>query len=91
MDVLRAAHSCWGTSRCCGLPRCCPLTPDVYRTQLLGCLTLFWFAMVLKTIIARAVSSHFHKEAHFAKMKQALEKVRSWKLSWSATEFNQHH
>ena len=25
--------------------------------------------MVLKTIIARAVSSHFMKEAHFAKMK----------------------
>lgn len=43
--------------------------------QLLGCMTLFWFAMVLKTIIARAVSSHFMKEAHFAKMKAALEKV----------------
>lgn len=38
-------------------------------TQLLACATLFWFAMVLKTIIARAVSSHFMKEAHFAKMK----------------------
>ena len=37
--------------------------------QLLACATLFWFAMVLKTIIARAVSSHFMKEAHFAKMK----------------------
>ena len=32
--------------------------------------------MVLKTIIARAVSSHFMKEAHFAKMKIALEKAR---------------
>ena len=31
--------------------------------------------MVLKTVIARAVSSHFQKEAHFAKMKEALEKV----------------
>jgi hypothetical protein len=38
-------------------------------TQLLACATLFWFAMVLKTIIARAVSSHFMKEAHFSKMK----------------------
>jgi hypothetical protein len=33
--------------------------------------------MVLKTIIARAVSSHFMKEAHFAKMKIALEKVNA--------------
>ena len=32
--------------------------------------------MVLKTIVARAVSSHFMQEAHFAKMKVALEKVR---------------
>lgn len=48
----------------------------VYFTflRLLGCATLFWFAMVLKTIIARAVSSHFMKEAHFNKMKIALEK-----------------
>ena len=45
--------------------------------QLLGCATLFWLAMVLKTVIARAVSSHFQKEAHFAKMKEALEKVLS--------------
>jgi hypothetical protein len=51
-----------------------------WSAQLLACATLFWFAMVLKTIIARAVSSHFMKEAHFAKMKIALEKASS--MSW---------
>jgi hypothetical protein len=58
------------------------LTSPQPATQLLACATLFWFAMLLKTIIARAVSSHFMKEAHFAKMAVALENVRSQLLSF---------
>lgn len=58
---------------------CCQVWPSACPSaaQLLGCATLFWFAMVLKTIISRAVSSHFMKEAHFNKMKIALEKVHA--------------
>jgi len=47
----------------------------VYETilRLLGCVALFWLGNILKTVIARSISSHFHKEAHFHKMKDALE------------------
>lgn len=47
----------------------------VYFTilRLLGCFALFWLANVIKTLIARSISSHFHQGAHFAKMRSALE------------------
>ena len=50
---------------------------DVFRTlcRLLGCLLLFTFANVLKTLLAKIMASHFHKEAHFEKMQEALQKV----------------
>lgn len=44
-------------------------------TQLLGCAILFFFANVLKTLVAKLMSTHFHKEAHFKKMQMALQKV----------------
>ena len=49
----------------------------VFQTlaRLLGCLLLFFFANVLKTFLAKIMASHFHKEAHFEKMHQALQKV----------------
>ena len=43
--------------------------------KVLGCLSLFFFGNVLKTFAAKAMSSHFHKEAHFEKMQEALVKV----------------
>lgn len=51
---------------------------DVFRTlcRLLGCLLLFTFANVLKTLLAKIMASHFHKEAHFEKMQEALQKVK---------------
>lgn len=51
---------------------------DAFRTlcRLLGCLLLFTFANVLKTLLAKIMASHFHKEAHFEKMQEALQKVR---------------
>eukprot|EP00891_Asterochloris_glomerata_P009429 jgi/Astpho2/9429/Aster-x0397 len=42
--------------------------------KVLGCLSLFFFGNVLKTFAAKAMSSHFHKEAHFEKMQEALVK-----------------
>jgi hypothetical protein len=50
---------------------------NVFRTlaRLLGCLLLFFFANVLKTLVAKIMASHFHKEAHFEKMQEALQKV----------------
>ncbi|KAL3160440.1 hypothetical protein ABBQ32_010760 [Trebouxia sp. C0010 RCD-2024] len=49
---------------------------DVFKTlcRLLGCLLLFTFANVLKTLLAKIMASHFHKEAHFEKMQEALQK-----------------
>ncbi|KAL0029403.1 hypothetical protein WJX77_004930 [Trebouxia sp. C0004] len=49
---------------------------NVFRTlaRLLGCLLLFFFANVLKTLVAKIMASHFHKEAHFEKMQEALLK-----------------
>lgn len=51
---------------------------SVFRTltRLLGCLLLFFFANVLKTLVAKIMASHFHKEAHFEKMQEALQKVQ---------------
>ena len=50
---------------------------NVFQTlaRLLGCLLLFFFANVLKTLVAKIMASHFHKEAHFEKMQEALQKV----------------
>ena len=50
---------------------------DVFQTlsRLLGCMLLFFFANVLKTLVAKIMASHFHKEAHFEKMQEALQKV----------------
>jgi hypothetical protein len=44
-------------------------------TQLLGSAILFFFANVLKTLLAKMMSTHFHKEAHFKKMQVGLQKV----------------
>ena len=56
---------------------------SVFRTlaRLLGCLLLFCFANVLKTLVAKIMASHFHKEAHFEKMQEALQKVGLYGVS----------
>lgn len=46
-----------------------------YMVKLLGCAILFFFANVLRTLVAKMMSTHFHKEAHFKKMQEALQKV----------------
>ena len=55
----------------------CHPVGQVYRTiaRLLGCLTLFFLANVLKTLAAKLLATSFHTEAHFQKMQEALEKV----------------
>ena len=41
----------------------------------LVCLALFCGTDLLKTLAAKSLARTFHKEAHFAKMQDALEKV----------------
>ena len=43
--------------------------------KLLICFILFSVANVVKTLLAKLLSSHFHKRAHFDKMQDALNKV----------------
>ena len=46
--------------------------------KLLICFILFSAANVVKTLLAKLLSSHFHKRAHFDKMQDALNKVTVW-------------
>ena len=50
---------------------------QVYQAiaRALGCLTLFFFANLLKTLAAKIMATSFHTEAHFQKMQEALQKV----------------
>lgn len=43
--------------------------------KLLVCFILFNVGNVVKTLLAKLLSSHFHKRAHFDKMQDALNKV----------------
>ena len=45
--------------------------------RLLGCAILFFFGNVLRAALAKMMATHFHKEAHFKKMQQALQKASS--------------
>lgn len=38
---------------------------------------------LLKTIIAKMLSSRFHKAAHFDKLQDALHKARRWQITSS--------
>ena len=50
----------------------------------LVCLALFCATDLLKTLAAKSLARTFHKEAHFAKMQDALEKVLgTWECSWT--------
>ena len=42
------------------------------------CLTLFSVGMILKTLAAKMLSSHFNKSSFFDKMQDALRKVNPW-------------
>ncbi len=44
--------------------------------RLLGCTVLFCFANVLSALLAKIMATHFHKDAHFSKMNDALQKVK---------------
>ena len=50
--------------------------------KILTCLILCSVADVAKTLLAKLLSSHFHKRAHFDKMQDALNKVKqpTWVL-----------
>jgi len=48
--------------------------------KILVCLILCSVADVAKTLLAKLLSSHFHKRAHFDKMQDALNKVSACAL-----------
>ena len=56
----------------------CGCTAQVYTAlaRALGCLVLFFFANLLKTLGAKIMATSFHTEAHFKKMQEALQKAR---------------
>jgi len=45
------------------------------HAQFVACLLIFTSANVLGTLLSKAMASHFHKEAHFSKMQDAIRKV----------------
>ena len=53
-------------------PRCHPAPP---APQLWGCVTLFMFGNLLKTLFAKLLSSKFNKHSHLQKMHDSLRKV----------------
>lgn len=42
--------------------------------RVLGCISLFFFANVLKALAAKLTATSFHQESHFKKMQEALQK-----------------
>lgn len=50
--------------------------------KLLVCFILFNVGNVVKTLLAKLLSSHFHKRAHFDKMQDALNKVILHESNW---------
>ena len=43
--------------------------------QFLGCCIIFCAANVVKALLAKKMASHFHKQTHFQKMRDAIKKV----------------
>jgi len=43
--------------------------------QFLGCCIIFCAANVIKALLAKEMASHFHKQTHFQKMRDAIKKV----------------
>ena len=54
----------------------------------LVCLALFCATDLLKTLAAKSLARTFHKEAHFVKMQDALEKV--WALGTACVCMHMH-
>ena len=48
--------------------------------RVLGCLSLFFLANVLKCLCAKVLATSFHQESHFKKMQEALQKVLHMQL-----------
>ena len=43
--------------------------------QFLACCIIFCAANVVKALLAKKMASHFHKQTHFQKMRDAIKKV----------------
>ena len=56
-----------------------------------GCVVLLTVANLIKKVSIKLMSTHFHKEAHFNRMQEALRKVGGWEaptcvaLHWHCT------
>ncbi len=46
-----------------------------FLLQFLGCWIIFCAANVVKALLAKKMASHFHKQTHFQKMRDAIKKV----------------
>ena len=56
----------------------------VTALKVLLCLVLLTGGNIVKTLVAKLLSSHFHKRAHFDKMQDALNKVTTLPVHCSA-------
>lgn len=59
--------------------------------QVLGCWILFCAANVAKALLAKKMASHFHKQTHFQKMRDAIKKVRHFCLHAQTVVRLWHH
>jgi hypothetical protein len=58
-----------------GLPAFCRTLKQSLLLQFLGCWIIFCAANVVKALLAKKMASHFHKQTHFQKMRDAIKKV----------------
>ena len=49
----------------------------MFLLQVFGCAIIYCLANVVKAVLAKRMASHFHREAHFQKMRDAIKKVGS--------------
>lgn len=59
----------------CGIPASCRTLKQSLLLQFLGCWIIFCAANVVKALLAKKMASHFHKQTHFQKMRDAIKKV----------------
>lgn len=71
---------------CCACCACSLLKWYNVVLKLLGCLTLFMTANLLKVFFAKMVASKFNQASHYTKMQEALKRVcvvvEGWVCVW---------
>ena len=70
--MLQCTGIVWVNCGNCSVAACVP-----FGMQVLGCWVLFCAANVAKALVAKKMASHFHKQTHFQKMRDAIKKVKT--------------